>query len=80
MRTCLVLHRTSGPSTHRVLVAATPDVFHDETQRARPKRPQELRETAIDIMYENERGCFMCGAALFSSKALGGLDPSAWSE
>ncbi|KAG6038124.1 hypothetical protein E4U19_001046 [Claviceps sp. Clav32 group G5] len=60
--------------------AATPDVFHDEMQRAMPKRPQELRETAIDIMYENERGCFMCGAALFSSKALGGLDPSAWTN
>ncbi|KAG5983537.1 hypothetical protein E4U55_007943 [Claviceps digitariae] len=59
---------------------ATPDVFSDSAQRIIPKRPHEVRETAIDIMYENERGCFMCGAALFSSKALGGLDPSAWTN
>ncbi|KAG5999615.1 hypothetical protein E4U54_001755 [Claviceps lovelessii] len=59
---------------------ATPDVFSDSHQHVTPKRPHEVRETAIDIMYENERGCFMCGAALFSSKALGGLDPSAWTN
>src|SRR5690625_4381834 len=44
-----------------------------------PKRPREKRETAIDILYENERGGFLCGIALFSSQALGGLDPPAWS-
>ncbi|KAG6041991.1 hypothetical protein E4U41_007510 [Claviceps citrina] len=61
--------------------AATPDVFSDDgAKRVIPKRPHEVRESAIDIMYENERGCFMCGAALFSSKALGGLDASAWTN
>ena len=60
--------------------AATPDVFADPVHRIVPKRPREIRETAIDILYENERGGFLCGVALFSAKALGGLDPPAWSE
>lgn len=45
-----------------------------------PHRPQDRRETAVDILYENERGGFLCGVALFSSRALGGLDPSAWTN
>ncbi|QPH05727.1 hypothetical protein C2857_003705 [Epichloe festucae Fl1] len=60
--------------------AATPGVFGGPTRSIIPKRPQQTRETAIDIMYENERGGFICGAALFSSKALGGLDPPAWTN
>ncbi|KAH0593072.1 hypothetical protein MHUMG1_09073 [Metarhizium humberi] len=60
--------------------AATPDIFHDPTHRIMPKQPRETREVAIDVMYENERGGFMCGIALFSSKALGGLDPPAWTN
>ncbi|MBE3041840.1 hypothetical protein IMZ48_04515, partial [Candidatus Bathyarchaeota archaeon] len=34
----------------------------------------------IDILYENERGGFMCGIPLFSSKALGNLDPTPWTN
>ncbi|TWU72411.1 hypothetical protein ED733_002156 [Metarhizium rileyi] len=60
--------------------AATPDVFHDPTSRVMPNRPREAREVAVDVLYENERGGFMCGIALFSSKALGGLDPPAWTN
>lgn len=63
-----------------ILPAATPDVFSDSPHRIMPKRPQDTRETAIDIMYENERGGFLCGVPLFSSAALGGLDPPAWSR
>jgi hypothetical protein len=36
--------------------------------------------TAVDILWENERGGFLCGVALFSSKALGNLDPPAWTN
>ncbi|EFQ29102.1 meiotically up-regulated 65 protein [Colletotrichum graminicola M1.001] len=36
------------------------------------------RETAVDVLWENERGCIACGIALFSGKALGNLDPSPW--
>ncbi|KAG5928988.1 hypothetical protein E4U42_007485 [Claviceps africana] len=65
---------------HIQVQVATPDVFSDAAHRIIPRRPQEARETALDILYENERGCFMCGIALFSSQALGGLDPSAWTN
>ncbi|ROT41746.1 hypothetical protein SODALDRAFT_322818 [Sodiomyces alkalinus F11] len=46
-------------------------------QYPRPRKPEE-QESAIDILWENERGCFLCGTALFSSAALGNLDPSPW--
>ncbi|OAR02532.1 hypothetical protein LLEC1_07066 [Akanthomyces lecanii] len=45
-----------------------------------PLKKFDNRETAIDILYENERGGFLCGAALFSSNALGGLDPTPWTN
>jgi hypothetical protein len=49
--------------------------------RASKSKPtHNERETAIDILYENERGGFLCGIPLFSSKALGNLDPSAWTN
>jgi hypothetical protein len=44
--------------------------------RANPKTP----ESAIDILYENQRGGFLCGVPLFSSMALGNLDPPAWTN
>ncbi len=47
---------------------------------SKPNRKIDNRETAIDILYENERGGFLCGSALFSSKALGGLDPTPWTN
>ncbi|KAK8098467.1 uncharacterized protein PG998_013953 [Apiospora kogelbergensis] len=48
----------------------------DKHTRSHHKPP----ETAIDILYENERGGFLCGIPLFSSAALGNLDPSAWTN
>lgn len=37
-------------------------------------------ETAIDVLYENQRGGFLCGIPLFSPKALGQLDPPPWTN
>lgn len=48
--------------------------------QGRPKQKREPRETEIDILYENERGGFLCGSTLFSAKALGGLDATPWSK
>ncbi|KAF9774312.1 hypothetical protein IL306_007674 [Fusarium sp. DS 682] len=58
----------------------TPDAFHGNHPQVKPKKPHVERETAIDILYENERGGFLCGIPLFSSQALGGLDPPAWTN
>jgi hypothetical protein len=44
-----------------------------------PKGHKEPK-SAIDVLYENQRGGFFCGIALFSSKALGNLDPSPWTN
>ncbi|KAI1649179.1 uncharacterized protein F4817DRAFT_332060 [Daldinia loculata] len=43
-------------------------------------RPSKQVETAIDILYENQRGAFVCGTPLFSSAALGNLDPPPWTN
>ncbi|KAK1511944.1 meiotically up-regulated 65 protein [Colletotrichum tamarilloi] len=48
------------------------------SQRRRPATAD--RETAIDVLWENERGFFVCRVALFSGKALGNLDPSPWTN
>ncbi|KAI0406550.1 hypothetical protein F4802DRAFT_606232 [Xylaria palmicola] len=45
-------------------------------RRPRLKEP----ETEIDILYENQRGGFLCGIPLFSSAALGNLDPPGWTN
>ncbi|KAI1336321.1 hypothetical protein F5Y15DRAFT_211564 [Xylariaceae sp. FL0016] len=52
------------------------------TEVTREHRPQPKKEpeTEIDILYENERGGFLCGIPLFSSAALGNLDPPAWTN
>ncbi|ORY65401.1 uncharacterized protein BCR38DRAFT_457568 [Pseudomassariella vexata] len=47
---------------------------------AEPPHPSKDSETAIDILYENERGGFLCGIPLFSAAALGNLDPPAWTN
>ncbi|KAM0555015.1 hypothetical protein ACHAPJ_006363 [Fusarium lateritium] len=58
----------------------TPEAFHGDHPQVKTKKPHIERETAIDILYENERGGFLCGVALFSAQALGGLDPPAWTN
>ncbi|KAI5814804.1 hypothetical protein BZA77DRAFT_388866 [Pyronema omphalodes] len=40
------------------------------------RRKQEIAE--IDVLYENQRGAFVCGLPLFSSKSLLNFDPSPW--
>ncbi|RNJ56795.1 hypothetical protein D7B24_006927 [Verticillium nonalfalfae] len=52
---------------------------HGDTARPKSKQRKEP-ESEIDILWENERGCFVCGAALFSGAALGNLDPSPWTN
>ncbi|KAJ2977604.1 hypothetical protein NUW58_g7759 [Xylaria curta] len=44
-----------------------------ESHPTRMKEP----ESEIDVLYENQRGGFLCGIPLFSSAALGNLDPPA---
>ncbi|CAG9992618.1 unnamed protein product [Clonostachys byssicola] len=59
--------------------APTPGEFHGG-ENVVPRKPKVKRETFIDILYENERGGFLCGRPLFSAAALGGIDASAWTN
>lgn len=51
------------------------------TAPTKVRKPRhETTESAIDILYENQRGGFLCGVSLFASKALGNLDPPPWTN
>ncbi|KAI2624998.1 hypothetical protein GGR54DRAFT_594443 [Hypoxylon sp. NC1633] len=54
-------------------------VGHSNGNKRRSHASKE-QETAIDILYENQRGGFLCGIPLFSSAALGNLDPAPWTN
>lgn len=50
------------------------------TSRKGKRQKERESDSAIDILYENQRGFFMCGIPLFSGRALGNLDPSPWTN
>ncbi|KAI0134736.1 meiotically up-regulated 65 protein [Xylariales sp. AK1849] len=72
----------AGPSNAVEQPSSAPAGGAENTRRRQvnkhphPKAP----ETAIDILYENERGGFLCGIPLFSGAALGNLDPAPWTN
>ena len=39
---------------------------------------KEKEDYEIDILYENQRGSFLCGIPLYSAKSLLNFDPSGW--
>ncbi|KAF2674310.1 hypothetical protein BT63DRAFT_419606 [Microthyrium microscopicum] len=50
----------------------------DKLRGKKAKKRTNGPDSAIDVMYENQRGVFLCGMPLFSNKALGQLDPASW--
>lgn len=50
-----------------------------ETARTTKSKKNEL-ESVIDVLYENQRGGFLCGLPLFSAKALGAADKPPWTN
>ncbi|KIH94209.1 hypothetical protein SPBR_05752 [Sporothrix brasiliensis 5110] len=78
---------TKGKQTAVTRADATPVTAQPSRQSMQSVRSaqsaQSVRlesEAAIDILYENERGGFLCGIPLFSRQALGNLDPSPWTN
>ncbi|CAI4215095.1 unnamed protein product [Parascedosporium putredinis] len=70
-----------GPSIE--ILDATPSVVKTTTTKSRKKlskAPTREGDDVVDILYENERGGILCGVTLFSSKALGNLDPPPWTN
>jgi hypothetical protein len=43
-------------------------------------KDRKTNDSVIDVLYENQRGGFLCGIPLFSGAALGNLDPSPWTN
>lgn len=63
------------------------DEEHRGRSRSRSYGATQLRQkdqdgipSDIDVLYENQRGCFMCGLPFFSGRALGNLDPAPWTN
>jgi hypothetical protein len=56
------------------------DHTDDNSPTPQPERPSPTPDSHIDILYENQRGWFVFGIPLFSSKALWNfkVDPSPW--
>ncbi|KAJ1333801.1 tectonin beta-propeller repeat-containing protein 1 [Microdochium nivale] len=75
-------HRSNDGGPSIVIDQPTPNERGNATQSSTKGRKSKTHdpETAIDILYENERGCILCGVPLFSAAALGNLDPSAWTN
>lgn len=42
------------------------------------KKEENKADSAIDILYENQRGSFFCGIPLYSHSSLLNFDPAAW--
>ncbi|KAH8821117.1 hypothetical protein F5884DRAFT_75112 [Xylogone sp. PMI_703] len=80
--------RKSAEGERSELVVADSEVEDGEENRGRTstnsrskvKIQQTEPESAIDILYENQRGLILCGMKLFASKALGNLDPAPWTN
>lgn len=51
-----------------------------ESSELQRKSTQVEQGSAVDVLYENERGGFLCGMPLFSSKALGAADAPPWTN
>ncbi|KAI9820393.1 MAG: hypothetical protein M1826_000919 [Phylliscum demangeonii] len=54
------------------------NVGASQSDAARTTSPKDVYE--VDVLYENQRGSFLCGIPLFSRKTLLNLDPSPWTN
>ncbi|KAI5795268.1 hypothetical protein EDC01DRAFT_78600 [Geopyxis carbonaria] len=69
-------HRTQRPSHGVLNDTAGPTNGYQKRRPGRREREKEVAE--IDVLYENQRGWYLCGIPLFSNKSLLNFDPSAW--
>ncbi|KAI4262295.1 MAG: hypothetical protein L6R42_002523 [Xanthoria sp. 1 TBL-2021] len=49
-----------------------------KSEQEKPPKQHENQDSAIDILYENQRGWFLFGMPLYSANSLLNLDPAAW--
>lgn len=46
--------------------------------KKKPTKTKETEDSFVDILYENQRGAFLCGIPLYSGNSLLNFDPSPW--
>lgn len=63
--------QASSPPAHIDLTPTTEEPATDT-------QPETTKYAAIDVLYENQRGAWLCGLPLFSSASLLNFDPPAW--
>lgn len=74
-------HGKSGPGTEAVDFAGSHAGDRGRTiATKRTKESKRLKEQVheIDILYENQRGSFVCGIPLYSNSSLMPIDPAPW--
>src|ERR1700753_615986 len=56
------------------------DIHLEDHEPSSPPEPsrENTPQSAIDILYENQRGTFLCGLPFFSSASLLNFDPPPW--
>lgn len=54
------------------------DILRHVRKKARKSQSDDEHTVAIDVLYENQRGAFLCGIPLFSPLTLLNFDPPAW--
>ncbi|KAL5612179.1 hypothetical protein BROUX41_000278 [Berkeleyomyces rouxiae] len=69
---------SKGPELS-ISVAPSSDNGSYPTLRTTPPHSPD-HEWVIDVLYENQRGLFLCGMPLFSAAALANLDPAPWTN
>ncbi|KAL8909338.1 MAG: hypothetical protein Q9171_005096 [Xanthocarpia ochracea] len=52
--------------------------LHPKTREDRSPRQTRSQDSAIDVLYENQRGWFLFGMPLYSANSLLNLDPAPW--
>ncbi|KAL1898431.1 hypothetical protein Cpir12675_001898 [Ceratocystis pirilliformis] len=62
-----------------IIISAVPPSRDGSAQTPCTHRSTD-HEWVIDVLYENQRGLFLCGMPLFSAEALGNLDPAPWTN
>lgn len=71
--------RSTSPDQHQQDREGSGHHASEDTDTQPRKRDNVRRaQGEIDVLYENQRGFFLCGIPLFSSKSLLNFDPSPW--
>jgi hypothetical protein len=81
-----MIDEANTDNTQAEAAGLSENIDRPQSQRVDSIVPATVREVGndrseryeVDVLYENQRGAFVCGIPLFSHKSLLNLDPSPW--